>query len=308
MTRISNILVPVDFSKASQKAMDHATHLALKFGARLTAAHIIPSFTAFNYAFPGDTDDFEKKAFVEARRLLPKEIPASCRDRLDTQTIVKCGDVRDELLGIIAEEGADLVVMGTHGRRSLQRFFLGSTTESVLRRVPVPILTVSEYGADWDIESPFEVPFRKILYATDLSEGEPGLHYCVDLARTLGAHLTLLHVMEFREPAFEDVSEIHARRMGELHKAAEREHSGNVVTEVLRGAPHHEILKYAETMNADLIVINLQSKGLLERALLGSAAERVIRSAKIPVLSIPNPIAPAMTAVRTAESSICSVL
>jgi nucleotide-binding universal stress UspA family protein len=79
--------------------------------------------------------------------------------------------------------------------------------------------------------------------------------------------------------------------MGELHKAIKREHGGNlgVATEVVRGIPHREILKFAEGMNADLIVINLQSKGLLERALLGSTAERVIRSARIPVLSIPGP-------------------
>jgi nucleotide-binding universal stress UspA family protein len=77
--------------------------------------------------------------------------------------------------------------------------------------------------------------------------------------------------------------------MGELHKAIEREHGGDVAvaTEVVNGTPHHEILKYADTMNADLIVINLQSKGLLERALLGATAERVIRSASIPVLGIP---------------------
>src|SRR5687768_14281438 len=94
-------------------------------------------------------------------------------------------------------------------------------------------------------------------------------------------------------PTFEDESEIHARRMGELHKAVEREHGGHlgVATEVVRGVPHHEILKFAQGTNADLIVINLQSKGLLERALLGSTAERVIRSARIPVLAIPGPAA-----------------
>jgi nucleotide-binding universal stress UspA family protein len=94
-------------------------------------------------------------------------------------------------------------------------------------------------------------------------------------------------------PVFEDEAELHAQRMGELHKAIEREHGSHlgVSTEVVRGIPHHEILKYAEVTNADLIVINLQSKGLLERALLGSTAERVIRSARIPVLSIPGPAA-----------------
>jgi len=275
--------------------MHYATHLALKFGAKLTAAHIIPSFPAFSYAFPGDTEEFERKAFLETRRLLPAEIPEAYRDQLNAQTIVKCGDVRDELLGIVAAENVDMIVMGTHGRRNLERFFLGSTTEALLRRVPVPILTVSERGTEQKTELPFDVPFRRILYATDLPEGNlPGLHYCADLARILGAHLTLLHVMAPRDAtSFLDDSELHARRMGELHKAIEREHGGDlsVATEVVQGTPHHEILKFAETTNADLIVINLHSKGLLERALLGSTAERVIRSAQIPVLAIPGPAA-----------------
>jgi len=295
MPRISNVLIPVDFSGASRKAMHYATHLAMKFNAKLTAVHIIPSFAAFNYAFPDDTREFEQKAFLETRRLLPAEIPEAYREQLSSQTIVKSGDVRDELLGVVAEEGVDLIVMGTHGRRHLSRFFLGSTTEAILRHVPVPILTVSERGAEQQTELPFDVPFRRILYATDLPETNmSGLHYCSDFARRLGAHLTLLHVMSpFESPVFEDEAELHAQRMGELHKAIEREHGShlNAATDVVRGTPHHEILKYAEATNADLIVINLQSKGLLERALLGSTAERVIRSAKIPVLSIPGPVA-----------------
>ena len=295
MTRISNILIPVDFSETSRKAMHYATHLAMRFGAKLTVAHILPSVAAFNYAYPDDPREFEKEAFLETRRLLPEEIPEAYRERLNSQTIVKCGDVRDELLGIVTEENVDLIVMGTHGRRNLERFFLGSTTETILRCVGVPILTVSKRGTEQQTELPFDVPFRRILYATDLPEANlPGLHYSADLARALGAHLTLLHVMELRDTvAFEDESEIRARFMGDLHKTIEREHGGDlgVATEVVRGTPHHEILKFAGAMNADLIVINLQSKGLLERALLGSTAERVIRSARIPVLSIPGPAA-----------------
>ena len=293
MPRISNILIPVDFSGASRKAMHYATHLAMRFGAKLTAVHIIPSFAAFNYAFPDDTREFEQKAFVESRRLLPAEIPEAYRDRLSSQTIVKCGDVRDDLLGTANEENVDLIVMGTHGRRNLGRFFLGSTTEAILRHVPVPILTISERGTEQHAELPFDVPFREILYATDLPETNlTALHYCSDFARRLGAHLTLLHVMRpLESPVFEDEAELHAQRMGELHKAIEREHGNhlNVATEVVHGTPHQEILKYAAATNADLIVINLQSKGLLERALLGSTAERVIRSASIPVLAIPGP-------------------
>jgi nucleotide-binding universal stress UspA family protein len=292
MPRISKILVPLDFSKASQKAMYYATHLALKFSAKLTAAHIIPSFAAFNYSVPADLTELEERSLNEVRKQLPEEIPAEYREQLDTETILKTGDVRDELLGIVADENVDLVVMGTHGRRSVGRFLLGSAAENILRRCPVPILTVSQRTAEQQAESPSDVPFRKILYATDLSEDglSGGLHYAVDLARTLKAHLTLLHVIQLRDnAAFEDTAAIRSHHMAELHKAILREHGEDLAvdTEVLQGTPYHEILKYAEKMSADLIVINLHSKGFFERALLGATAERVIRSASIPVLSIP---------------------
>jgi nucleotide-binding universal stress UspA family protein len=311
MTRISNVLVPIDFSETSKKAMFYAAHLASMFTAKLTAAHIIPDFNAFNYSYPfaGDPAEFEAKALAETKRLLPEEIPANYRDQLHTQTIAKCGDIREELLGIVTDEKVDLVVMGTHGRRSLARHLLGSVTEGLLRRVPVPILTISHRGTQQHADSPFTVPFRRILYATDLSEEglSGGLHYCTDLARTLGARLTLLHVMHLPEtPAFDDEATLQAQRMGDLHKAVQREHGEDlhVTTEVLRGTPHREILKYAESAETDLIVINLQSKGLLERTLLGSTAERVIRSAHIPVLSIPSGAAEGRTAVNLPERAV----
>src|SRR5262245_16224106 len=140
--RITHILVPVDFSDASRMAMHYGGFLALKLGAKLTAAHVVPSFGAFNYAFPGDTYEFEKKVFAEAGKQLPNEIPQKYGDRLKTETLVRAGDVRDELLAVIKREATDLIVMGTHGRRAVERLILGSTTESLLRRVPVPILTV----------------------------------------------------------------------------------------------------------------------------------------------------------------------
>jgi nucleotide-binding universal stress UspA family protein len=288
MTLITNILVPVDFSRTSHRAMYYGTHLAVKYAAKLTAAHIVPSFAAFSYAFPADTQELERRALEDAKQRLPDQIPAAYREELKTEVIVRSGEVRKELIGIVKENDIDLVVMGTHGRQSVEKFFLGSVAEGMLRQVPVPILTVREGS---EPESPFNPPFRRVLYATDMSEASSaGLHYCASLAHTLGARMSVLHVDEVRDTvAFSDNAEVRAGLMGRLHKLIEREPLGDahIDVEVLRGTPHHEILKYAAASDADLIVINLQSKGLLERALLGSTAERVIRSAPIPVLSIP---------------------
>src|SRR5436189_60027 len=86
MTRISNILIPVDFSHALRTARHNPARRSLRFDAKLTVTHIIPSVAAFNYAFPYDPGDFQHKAFVETRRLLPAEIPEAYFFFNDTAT------------------------------------------------------------------------------------------------------------------------------------------------------------------------------------------------------------------------------
>src|SRR5688572_7912625 len=104
MIKLRKILVPVDFSEPSRKAIDYGAALALKFKSRLILAHIVPSFAAFNYAFPTDSFELEKKAFSYAKTQAPLMIPHDYLSELDAQTIVKCGDVRQEILGIVDEE------------------------------------------------------------------------------------------------------------------------------------------------------------------------------------------------------------
>jgi nucleotide-binding universal stress UspA family protein len=298
MIQLSNVLVPVDFSQCSAKAINYGLSLALQFRARLVLAHIVPSIAALNYALPEDTYEHEKRAFADAHARLPQQIPVEYRDRVDFHSVVKTGDVRNELLGIMDEEKVDLVVMGTHGRRNVERFFLGSTTETMLRKVPVPILTVSRIDTDKEIRAPGPVPIRRILYATDHSDSAKiGLHYAVELSRTFAANLSVLHVMDRLEVwgsellghLPEDITRVHEIAAERLQQLVETERGANlkIETSVIEGTPYREIVKFAEHTNADLLVLNVQSKTVLERAMLGATAERVIRSAHVPVLSIP---------------------
>src|SRR5262249_54068386 len=141
--------------------------------------------------------DIETKAYADAKERLPQQVPLEFHDPVNLLSIVKTGDVRDELLGIIRDENIDLVVMGTHGRRALERFLLGSTAEDMLRKVPVPVLTVSHLDPAKEIHTTAPIPIRRILYASDLSTNSKlGLHYSVELARTFGADVSVLHVMD----------------------------------------------------------------------------------------------------------------
>src|SRR5262249_37295215 len=128
MIRIKTIMVPVDFSNASKQAANYGLSLALGFEARLVLAHIAP---------------YDEAAYATSKLNLLELIPSDCCERIDFEIIVKSGDVQAELIGIVEDREIDLVVMGTRGRSYFERMILGSVTERMLRKLHVPILTVS---------------------------------------------------------------------------------------------------------------------------------------------------------------------
>jgi nucleotide-binding universal stress UspA family protein len=297
MVDIRKILVPVDFSAASTKALRYATALAREFDATLLIAHIIEYSPPTAYAFPGETFEIQKHHIEEVRKKLKDMVPEEVRDSLNYRFIVKSGIVSDELVAAMKDEPVELVVMGTHGRRGFKHWVLGSTTEHLLRRVPMPILTVSHTEED---TAPSSLAGGRILYATDLFEGAgKGLDIAYDWARRFAAELTALHVMLPLQ--LEYGATYLPLDIGKDHKALHKELSDELeqaIPESIRldsrvrctvgeGVPYEVILKFAEDWNADLIVIHLHGKSRRERSLIGSTAERIVRGATRPVLSIP---------------------
>lgn len=279
MIHIQSIMVPVDFSEPSKKAVAYGLSLAAEFRARLILAHIAP---------------FDKEAYEAAKVRLLELIPANFRSEHVYETIVKGGDVKEEIIGIVRDKNVDLVVMGTHARPYFERVLLGSVTERMLRKLPVPILTVSPTAGAGRLNN--------ILYATDLDDGsEEGLRFSIRLARGLDARLTVVHVMQEMERVFigaevatyipEDFDRMRKQMQENLSRFVALASDGSVPIKTIlaEGKPYQMITDAAEAQKVDLIVMNLQSRGHLERALLGSTAERVIRTARVPVLSLPLP-------------------
>jgi nucleotide-binding universal stress UspA family protein len=292
--RFKTILAPVDFSDASKKAVNHALTLAIHFNAKLILAHIVPLASG-----PTQTHEVELQKSEAAKGEIRTLIPAEYAGKVDVDTIVRIGDIDSELSRVIRDESVDLIVMGTHGRRYLGRWFIGSVTESLLRNSPVPLLTTSHVDSEPRIQ-PGPVDLKRILYATDLpGDSSKGLQYAIGLARTLGAALTVIHVVDhanflywagataaYLKEELPDLLQQRGKMLAEL-VAREAPAGMNVETKVVEGRPFEEIVRAAEQQAADIIVLNLQNKEILERALIGSTAERVVRLARIPVLSVP---------------------
>lgn len=139
--KIQKILVPVDFSECSEHALDYAVELADKLGA---AVHVLSVIGIPSYGVPelgvGITATMMDNMIADNQAALD----ALARPRkLDSKNmIIRAGDARDVILQTAEELGADLIVMGTHGRRGISRALLGSVAEMVVRTAPVPVLTV----------------------------------------------------------------------------------------------------------------------------------------------------------------------
>jgi nucleotide-binding universal stress UspA family protein len=302
MIQINRILVPIDFSDASKKALVYGFILAARFKAKLIAVHIVPESSALAYAFPIEAAVIEQAQFAEATRELKTLLSHGSVSNVETEAITKIGQIDRELLEIVKNHAIDLVVMGTHGRGQAGRWFMGSVTERILRRVPAPVVTVSRIDDGRHLVNPRLANFKHILYAADAPETGPALDYAMELSGRFDATLTVLHVVETLDPLHSAgailSNERIADRENELRRRFEDFLSGinirriSIETVVVAGKPYQEILDIAEDRRADLIVLNMHRKGVIERASLGSTAERVVRVARIPVLSIPAHGAP----------------
>jgi len=156
---IGKVLVPVDFSESGGEVLDYAVDVARDRGAALTLLHVVgipvaPFDPAYGLAAdPKILLDLQAAAEKELRktadRIEKKDSPRRrrrVRDALRIRTRVLVGSPSREIVREAKEWGADLIVLGSHGRTGLRHVFLGSVAENVLRQAPCPVLTVRLRG------------------------------------------------------------------------------------------------------------------------------------------------------------------
>jgi universal stress protein A len=136
----ANILVPYDFSAHSERALDYACSLAAKLGARIHLAHAIGAGLPELSAVLTDS----MIATMREQSLSELGKVATAREGIATfgKVMVEPGDARDGILTAARDCAADLIVMGSHGRRGISRLVLGSVAEEIVRRAPCPVLVV----------------------------------------------------------------------------------------------------------------------------------------------------------------------
>lgn len=311
---LRTIVVPLDGSELAEGALPLAGALARASGATLQLVHVFVPFGP-RTDVPGAvvaSPDLEQQlqegmltylADVAERVRRDTGGPVECRPlraRPIRSPFAETGAIVEALRRHVLGAGVDLIVMATHGRGGVSRTWLGSVVDALVRRVVGPVLLVRPRD---DVAVPAR-PFEHILVPLDGSaRSEHVLPTVATLAALGDARVTLLHVilpqLAIARPAPRTrVDAAHlARRQEEtaryLEEARERFSATIPRLETAVAVAEHParaIVQWAEEHDADLVALATHGRGGVQRFMLGSVADKVLRSTRGPVL-ITRPIA-----------------
>jgi nucleotide-binding universal stress UspA family protein len=268
---MNHILCPVDFTDLSRSAVGYAAAVARQLGA------LDSEVTVLHVGDPG----------VQARlEELARSVGPGAR------AVLAAGDAATAILEQAEGLRADLIVMGTHGRRGFDRWLLGSVTERVLHKAPCPVLTVNSHAEPPAADGP---PFRTILCGEDFAPSSQELEAALALA-SAGGRLIVLHAVEelpddcvLGAVPFEYGPQLVRQAQERLHAmvgAAASERRVAIEEIVVPGRAYRRILARAEAEKADLIVVGVNSGERINHMVFGSTTHHVVRGAACPVLTV----------------------
>jgi nucleotide-binding universal stress UspA family protein len=296
MTPFRHILFAADFSQNSREAFRVACSLARENETRLFVVCVVESdWVAEDPVFFGQSsvqifrvDHNERRREMISQKLRDEYVPGHA---IHVEYLVTEGDVADEILAMAREKSADLIVMGTHGRTGMDWLLSGSIATAVLRKAPCPVLAMK--SAERTRKSD-EV--KVILHPTDFSaNSRAATGIARSLARDFGARLLILNVAA---PAVlidgtmapqvdtnvcrQALEELRTRLDGPDLKYP-------VLSKLTLGLDREEILRTAEEIGCDMIVMGTHGRTGLSRLLMGSVAEAVLPRARCPVMVVRTP-------------------
>jgi nucleotide-binding universal stress UspA family protein len=294
------IMVPLDGSRFAEQALPLALALARRSGAKLHLVSVRPSF-------PLDFAGTEADEYLErVTKQIESELPGNITHRVLFNEMgglsyppPASNSVADLLSRHAEEKDAGLVVMTTHGRGGLRRAWLGSVADSLARLSSAPVLLVKPHDESFGIAAEVDRGLQHIVIPLDGSaNAERAIPFAIDVGELFGAHYTLLRVMmtlaytphhetlgdyvpELASPMSRPSIQQYLEELAEPLRQRGLEVTAHVVE---HGSAPRAIVEYAATHGAALIAMSTSGAGGMRRLFLGSVADKVVRSADIPVL------------------------
>jgi len=147
MIEIKNILFPVDFTEASSKVARYARGFAEKFGAKLYILYVVEDLSKFAgfYVPHVALEKLEKDLYEGAQKKMESLVEEDFAGVSNVETIVEVGQAAEKICEVAQKKDIDLIIIGTHGRRGLEKVLFGSVAEKVVKTAPCPVLTVNPF-------------------------------------------------------------------------------------------------------------------------------------------------------------------
>ena len=279
---LKRILFPTDFSPASSAALPFALTLARIYGSTLLLTHIIPP--GLHLQAPSDPSPAQDdRPWRDAQHKLTEVAGDERLADIHCEILLERGDLANLIPGIIRGQAADIVVLGTHGRRGVSKMVLGSGAEKIYRSASCPVLTVGPKvrPGDWGL--------RRILCPVDMAENpEPYLQYALSLAEENQAEFIVLQAVPLVPWQHRATVE---RQMIERLELLVPAHAGD-------GRPPHFLVRWehpaeavllaAAEWEADLIVMGVRRARAARFSvhLPWPVASEVVSRAPCPVLTV----------------------
>ncbi len=282
---IKKILWTTDFSDEAREALLYADAFTKTFRSKVIALHVIPDISPALYdaavVIKGELARRVDYVKMEAKKKLDAVKRAK---NMTFKVLIEEGNAAKKIVEVAEKEKVDLIVMGRRGLSAIEKLFIGSVANRVLRNSPVPLLLTKKKRG--------KPRFKKILVPTDFSEQEEKERdYAWRLARGFDSEITLLHIFELHDYEFspQALDEMFETVMKKLKRRKKREGKKVKVHEDVHRALNAAtgIVDYADTHKIDMIVISTCVQSKLERFFLGSTTEKVISYSHLPVFAIP---------------------
>ena len=292
MLRIKRILCPVDFSEPSARAYDSAQSLARHYQAKLFLQHVV-DFSLPSYAYYADAiyiTELFQTIRDGARKQLQDFAKSHTRCGVQPECFVHEGAVTDSILSFAAAQKVDLIVMGPHGLKGVDRVALGSVAEKVLRKARCPVLVSRKPG--YAVVAPDgaqgSIQLHRVIFCTDFSDpARRALEYALSVAAEYDAEITLLHVLEDVQ-TLANIKEAIATATRQLDKLIppERGKAAKIRTMVRIGRAYEQIIQHASEIQADLLIMAVRGRNALDLAAFGSTTYRAIQLGSCSVLAV----------------------
>lgn len=280
------ILVPIDFSDRSKKALEVADRFAELMDGKVTPfyAHLPISELDEPYALGMSSKMYQN--FEELEETLSNRVDDAAKDYIDQDRLEKPEVVLGNAAqGIIdASKKFDYVIMSSHGRTGFSRFLLGSVAEKVMRLAHTPVMIVEN---DSDVGN-----FDKLLVTTDFSDNAAEAYsHAYEIAKQSKGNIDILHVLSFDQ--FEDkekdlsLKNIREERL----KLLKREHFNDISDRVSHkvivseDSPHEAIFNHVSNNSYNLIVMATVGRTGINYLMMGSTTANVVRHVNTAVLS-----------------------